>query len=78
MQFILHILVKNLNSCLKNLCREDGCDVRGYFVWSLLDNWEWVAGYTSRFGLYFVDYNDNLKRYPKDSVQWFKKLLANP
>ncbi|VAI77575.1 unnamed protein product [Triticum turgidum subsp. durum] len=47
----------------------DGCDVRGYFVWSLLDNWEWTAGYTSRFGLYFVHYKDNLKRYPKNSVQ---------
>uniref|UniRef100_A0AAU8GV38 Beta-glucosidase 6 n=1 Tax=Anoectochilus roxburghii TaxID=569774 RepID=A0AAU8GV38_9ASPA len=55
--------------------RDDGCDVRGYFVWSLLDNWEWAAGYTSRFGLYFVDYKDNLKRYPKNSVQWFKSLL---
>ncbi|XP_072981376.1 beta-glucosidase 6 [Typha angustifolia] len=57
--------------------REDGCDVRGYFVWSLLDNWEWAAGYTSRFGLYFVDYKDNLKRYPKNSVQWFKNLLTS-
>ncbi|OMO71966.1 Glycoside hydrolase, family 1 [Corchorus olitorius] len=56
---------------------EDGCNVKGYFAWSLLDNWEWVAGYTSRFGLYFVDYNDNLKRYPKDSVSWFKKFLAS-
>ncbi|CAL5428718.1 unnamed protein product [Camellia sinensis] len=48
---------------------EDGCNVKCYFVWSLLDNWEWAAGYTSRFGLYFVDYNDKLKRYPKDSVK---------
>ncbi|CAA7393465.1 unnamed protein product [Spirodela intermedia] len=55
--------------------REDGCDVRGYFAWSLLDNWEWAGGYTSRFGLYFVDYRDKLKRYPKNSVQWFKKFL---
>ncbi|KAJ6815482.1 beta-glucosidase 6 [Iris pallida] len=57
--------------------REDGCDVRGYFVWSLLDNWEWAAGYTSRFGLYFVDYRNGLKRYPKDSVQWLKNLLSS-
>ncbi|XP_039114952.1 LOW QUALITY PROTEIN: beta-glucosidase 6-like [Dioscorea cayenensis subsp. rotundata] len=73
--------IKYHNDYLGNLSaaiREDGCDVRGYFVWSLLDNWEWAAGYTSRFGLYFVDYKDNLKRYPKDSVQWFKKLLATP
>ncbi|OMO71965.1 Glycoside hydrolase, family 1 [Corchorus olitorius] len=56
---------------------EDGCNVKGYFAWSLLDNWEWESGYTSRFGLYFVDYNDNLKRYPKDSVSWFKNFLAS-
>ena len=61
----------------RNVCREDGCDVRGYFAWSLLDNWEWTAGYSSRFGLYFVDYKDNLKRYPKSSVQWFKNLLGS-
>ncbi|KAJ7943360.1 Beta-glucosidase [Quillaja saponaria] len=54
---------------------EDGCNVKGYFVWSLLDNWEWAAGYSSRFGLYFVDYKDKLKRYPKNSVQWFKNFL---
>nr|AAK92581.1 Putative beta-glucosidase [Oryza sativa Japonica Group] len=67
------------NDYLTNLAdsiREDGCDVRGYFAWSLLDNWEWAAGYTSRFGLYYVDYK-NRKRYPKNSVQWFKNLLAS-
>ncbi|XP_042516538.1 beta-glucosidase 40-like [Macadamia integrifolia] len=57
--------------------KEDGCNVKGYFAWSLVDNWEWAAGYTSRFGLYFVDFKDNLKRYPKDSVEWFKTLLAS-
>ncbi|RZR93986.1 hypothetical protein BHM03_00022567 [Ensete ventricosum] len=60
-----------------NPSRQDGCNVQGYFAWSLLDNWEWAAGYTSRFGLYFIDYNDNLKRYPKNSVDWFKKLLKS-
>ncbi|XP_078430215.1 beta glucosidase 40 [Wolffia australiana] len=68
------------SSHLSNLSasiRIDGCDVRGYFAWSLLDNWEWTAGYTSRFGLYFVDYRNKLKRYPKNSVQWFKRFLTN-
>ncbi|KAF7041571.1 hypothetical protein CFC21_051350 [Triticum aestivum] len=72
--------IKYHNDYLANLAasiKEDGCDVRGYFAWSLLDNWEWAAGYTSRFGLYFVDYNDKLKRYPKSSVQWFKSLLGS-
>ncbi|GLU09529.1 hypothetical protein SLE2022_263840 [Rubroshorea leprosula] len=67
-----HDYLSNLLAAIK----EDGCNVKGYFVWSLLDNWEWSAGYTSRFGLYFVDYKDNLKRYPKDSVEWFKNFLS--
>ncbi|KAK9107306.1 hypothetical protein Syun_023317 [Stephania yunnanensis] len=71
--------IKYHNDYLANLLasiKEDGCNVKGYFAWSLLDNWEWAAGYTSRFGLYFVDYKDKLKRYPKDSVAWFKKFLT--
>lgn len=67
-----HDYLSNLLASIK----EDGCNVNGYFVWSLLDNWEWSAGYTSRFGLYYVDYKDKLKRYPKNSVQWFKNFLA--
>lgn len=58
-----------------NQCRQDNCDVRGYFVWSLLDNWEWNMGYTRRFGLYYVDYKKNLTRIPKSSVQWFTRFL---
>ncbi|XP_074566497.1 beta-glucosidase 6-like [Curcuma longa] len=70
--------IKYHSDYLSNLAasiREDGCNVQGYFVWSLLDNWEWTSGYTSRFGLYFVDYKDRLKRYPKSSALWFKNLL---
>ncbi|KAK6157880.1 hypothetical protein DH2020_012128 [Rehmannia glutinosa] len=73
--------IKYHNDYLTNLLaaiKEDGCNVRGYFVWSLLDNWEWAAGYTSRFGLYYVDFNDKLrKRYSKDSAKWFKNFLAS-
>ncbi|KAJ0492342.1 putative beta-glucosidase [Helianthus annuus] len=71
--------VKYYNDYLTNLLaaiKEDGCNVKGYFAWSLLDNWEWAAGYSSRFGLYFVDYNDKLKRYAKDSAMWFKNFLT--
>ncbi|CAJ2653260.1 unnamed protein product [Trifolium pratense] len=55
-----------------------GVNVKGYFAWSLLDNFEWAEGYTVRFGMNFVDYNDNLKRYHKLSAQWFKNFLKRP
>ncbi|XP_024523667.1 beta-glucosidase 26 isoform X2 [Selaginella moellendorffii] len=54
----------------------DGVDVRGYYAWSFLDNWEWNNGYSQRFGLYYVDYT-TLKRYPKHSALWFKQFLSN-
>lgn len=56
------------------MCR-DGCDVRGYFIWSLLDNFEWADGLSKRFGIYYVDYAHNLTRHPKDSAKWFKQFL---
>lgn len=54
---------------------EAGVDVRGYFVWSLLDNFEWSKGYAPRFGLVHVDYETQL-RTPKDSFAWYRKLVS--
>ena len=51
-----------------------GADVRGYFVWSLLDNFEWAYGYDRRFGVVRVDY-DTLVRTVKDSGRWYRELL---
>ena len=57
------------------LLNRDGVKVKGYFAWSLFDNFEWGTGYTCRFGLNFIDYKNGLKRYPKLSADWFKKFL---
>ncbi|KAF3787001.1 Myrosinase [Nymphaea thermarum] len=53
----------------------EGVDVRGYFAWSLLDNFEWADGYSIRFGLVFIDYNNGLQRHPKHSAYWLQKFL---
>ncbi|KAJ0640846.1 putative beta-glucosidase [Helianthus annuus] len=57
------------------LAIKDGVDVRGYFVWSMVDNFEWCFGYTKRFGLIYVDYINGLTRHPKSSAYWFLKFL---
>ncbi|GMH30218.1 hypothetical protein Nepgr_032061 [Nepenthes gracilis] len=53
---------------------KEGANVKGYFAWSLFDNFEWSDGYTYRFGLNFIDFNNEL-RYPKYSAYWFKRFL---
>jgi beta-glucosidase len=54
----------------------DGVDLRGYFVWSLLDNWEWAAGFTQRFGIVHVDEHTQ-DRTPKASYRWLRSLLRS-
>ncbi len=54
----------------------DGVDVRGYFVWSLLDNFEWADGYSRRFGLVFVDFGSQA-RIAKASAHWYRELIAS-
>jgi beta-glucosidase len=55
---------------------ERGVDLRGYFVWSLLDNFEWAGGYSKRFGLVYVDYATQ-RRTPKASARWYSKVIRH-
>jgi beta-glucosidase len=57
------------------LAMQDGVDIRGYFVWSLMDNFEWGHGNTKRFGLIRVDY-DTLQRTFKESAEWYSRVIA--
>lgn len=52
-----------------------GADVRGYFLWSLLDNFEWNHGYSIRFGLHHVDF-ETLNRTPRVSAFWYKNFIV--
>ncbi|XP_078478492.1 lactase-like protein isoform X1 [Lampetra planeri] len=65
-----------INEMLKAI--KDGVNVKGYTAWSLLDKFEWDEGYSERFGLYYVDFRDkNKPRYPKASVQFYKRIISS-
>ncbi|GHF36350.1 beta-glucosidase [Streptomyces mashuensis] len=62
----------HLESVLRALA--DGADVRGYFLWSLLDNFEWAYGYSKRFGMVYVDYATQARTL-KSSARWYAELI---
>ncbi|NLF00724.1 MAG: family 1 glycosylhydrolase, partial [Anaerolineales bacterium] len=55
---------------------DDGVAAKGYFVWSIMDNFEWNSGYSRRFGLIYVDYATG-ERIPKDSAYWYSQVIAS-
>ena len=54
---------------------ERGVDLRGYQVWSLMDNFEWGYGYSKRFGIVYIDF-ETQERVLKDSAKWYSELIA--
>jgi len=54
-----------------------GVDLRGFFVWTMMDNFEWARGYSKRFGLVYVDFKNDLKRVPKKSFNYYRDFLRS-
>lgn len=70
-------LTSYVNEALKAI-HLDGVRVKGYFLWSFLDNFEWMEGYRVRFGIHRVDFNDpNRSRTPKRSAEAYKEIIRN-
>lgn len=59
------------------LAMNDGVDLIGYTAWSFADNFEWTSGYGPRYGLVYIDYDDDLRRYPKDSYYWYLQVISD-
>ena len=56
---------------------EEGCNVKGYHLWTFMDNWSWLNAYKNRYGFVEVDLNNDYKRIPKKSAYWFKDIIEN-
>lgn len=69
----IEYLQQHLAQVLRAL--EAGVPVKGYFLWSLMDNFEWASGYSIRFGIVYTDY-ETLERLPKDSARWYSEVIS--
>ena len=67
-------VAKYLGACHAAI-NEDGIDLRGYILWTLMDNFEWATGYSKRFGLHHVDFATG-KRTPQASAKWYAGVMA--
>jgi beta-glucosidase len=69
----IEYLKKHLAVCARAL--RENINLKGYFVWSFMDNFEWAMGYTKRFGIVYIDYATQ-ERIPKDSAYFFRDTIA--
>ena len=60
-----------------NKALNEGCNLKGYHLWTFMDNWSWLNAYKNRYGFVEVDINNEFKRTPKKSAYWFKELILN-
>ena len=67
-------VTKHLEALLKAI--DEGVNVRGYYIWSLMDVLSWSNGYNKRYGLFYVDY-ETQKRYPKKSAYWYRDMAES-
>ncbi|XP_039198279.1 lactase-phlorizin hydrolase [Crotalus tigris] len=71
----IHYLKSYINEALKGVVF-DGVDLRGYTVWTLMDNFEWAVGFSEKFGLYYTNHTDpNLTRIPKESSKYYSSII---
>ncbi|XP_060595948.1 lactase/phlorizin hydrolase-like [Ruditapes philippinarum] len=71
----IHFYRTYINEMLKAI-NLDGCNVKGYTAWSLMDNFEWNVGYTEKFGIHYVNFSDpERQRIPKGSAYWYRQLI---
>ncbi|MCX7695441.1 MAG: GH1 family beta-glucosidase [Caloramator sp.] len=70
----IHYLYEHLKEVHRAI--SDGVNLKGYYLWSFLDNFEWAEGYAKRFGIVYVDYN-NQNRIIKDSGYWYREVIKN-
>ena len=68
----LNYLKTYIEECHKAI--ENGVQLKGYFLWSFMDNFEWASGYEKRFGMHYVDF-DTLERIPKASAKWYAEVI---
>ena len=72
------VVYKFFTTCLWFAAVEAGVNLKGYTAWSFMDNFEWSAGYTERFGIHSVNFTDPARpRTPKASATWYTELIKN-